>query len=79
MPFIFFNELGVEPLAYVGKSTDLKIVIPTSIHYIYSGDKLNLPARYTCGRYVNTEEASRIINTDVQARYINTTFGGTCK
>jgi len=78
MSFTFFNELGVEPLAYVGQPTDIKITVTNVIHRLYSGDKLNVLTRYTCGRYINTPEESRLINTEFKSRYINTKKGD-CK
>ena len=78
MSFTFFNELGVEPLAYVGQPIDLKLGVSNSIHYLYSGNKLNVLTRYTCGRYINTPEETRIVDTAFESRFLNTKEGN-CK
>jgi len=75
MSFTFFNEMGVEPLAYVGQPTDLGVSVPNSIHYLYSGNKLNVLTRYVCGRYINTKEESRMLDVLTESRIINTKEG----
>jgi len=80
MVFIFFDELGVEPLAYVGIDTDLSIVIPSTIHKQLFLEKTELDIKYSCGRYVNTKEDTRIINTEKDNRVIQSPLGeGECK
>jgi len=80
MSFTFFNELGTEPLAYVGQPVDIKTYIPNSIHKLYSGDKLNVLTRYTCGRYLNTQAENRYIDTSQSNRIVETPkSSGKCK
>ena len=76
--YTFFNELGVEPVAYVGVIPSLKVDIKDSIHYLYSGDKLNVLTSYVCGRYMNTPVENRYVNTVGLDRRIVQTTKGNC-
>lgn len=78
MSFTFFNEMGVEPLAYVGQAADLEVYIPDVIHKLYSGDKLNLLTKYNCGRYIDTPEENRYPYTKKLNRIVQTKEGN-CK
>ena len=75
MSFTFFNEFGVEPLAFVGQPTDVGITVVNSIHKIYSGNKLNVLTKYTCGRYINTTKETRSIFTGYKSRIVETPQG----
>jgi len=76
--FLFLDELGVEPLAYVGLDPDIALVIPDVIHRLYSTAKFNAVTKYSCGRYLHTLEKNRIIDTPAESRFIDT-IKGNCK
>jgi len=79
MAFIFFNELGTEPVGYVGIVPPTQVVIKDVIHKVFSGDKLNVLTSYVCGRYVNTSTDNRYINSiGLDGRIIQTPEGN-CK
>ena len=75
MSFTFFNEFGVEPLAFVGQPIDIGITVVNSIHKVYSGNKLNVLTRYVCGRYINTPKESRSVFTEFIPRIVETPQG----
>jgi len=80
MAFTYFDELGVEPLAFVGQPTDIKTYVPNALHKLYSGDKLNVLTRYVCGRYLNTVKDNRYIFTEKQSRFLESPKdNGNCK
>ena len=62
MPFIFLDEIAVEPVAYTGKEIQTQIHVPNSVHKVYSGIKLNVPFVSNFSRYINNKRKSRFIN-----------------
>lgn len=79
MSYMFFDELGVEPIAYVGVVSAKKLDVKDVIHYVFSGDKLNILTSYVCGRYINTPEDNRYINSIGLDNRIIQTPEGNCK
>ena len=78
MAYSFIDEIAAEPVSFVGLIGASLVIVPDSIHKLYSGNKQNILTRFTCGRYLETCNNSRLIET-LNGNYYLETLKGSCK
>lgn len=78
MSIIFFDEIGVEPVAFTGKEIKTQIYVPNAIHKLYSGKKVNITVVYNTSRYIYMKRENRFINMPADNRFIETSNKENC-